>query len=61
MFKTKDGIKDFYEDPNFYMVYARAIAKYEGFKEREFYEKKLVDFKGTKYEQFVKKAVEYMK
>ena len=61
MLKTKDGIKDFYEDPNFEMVYARVIAKFEGFNEREWYEKKLVEVKGTKYEPFVKKAVEYMK
>lgn len=57
MLKTKPGLKDFYEDPMFKMVYLRAIARFEGFKPLEFYEKKLEELKGTKYEPILKKGV----
>lgn len=61
MLKTKDGLKDFYEDPNFKTVWLRGIARFEGLQSREWFEKKAEELKGTKYEPFLKQAIQYTK
>lgn len=59
--KATPGLKEWAADPDFKLVYARAIARFEGIPSREEFELRLEKNKGTVYEPYLKKALAYVK